>query len=217
VGIRTELNRTMESGAGICRTEASLRETCDTIRQLQRRFADVVVTDRSQTFNTELTTALELGFLLDALNYIKDYIDGTLAYRWSCRMGVCGSCGMMVNGVPRLTCSAFLREWYPHPIRVEPLTHFPVIRDLIINMDDFMHKLTEVKAWLIPKEGRPVSEGEYLQTPAELAHYQQFSLCINCMLCYAACPIYGLDPKFIYVAWLIVSRVVAWIVIAQGG
>jgi fumarate reductase flavoprotein subunit len=66
VGIRTELNRTMESGAGICRTEASLRETCDTIRQLQRRFADVVVTDRSQTFNTELTTALELGFLLDA-------------------------------------------------------------------------------------------------------------------------------------------------------
>jgi succinate dehydrogenase/fumarate reductase iron-sulfur protein len=200
VGIRTELNRTMESGAGICRTEASLRETCDTIRQLQRRFADVVVTDRSQTFNTELTTALELGFLLDALNYIKDYIDGTLAYRWSCRMGVCGSCGMMVNGVPRLTCSAFLREWYPHPIRVEPLTHFPVIRDLIINMDDFMHKLTEVKAWLIPKEGRPVSEGEYLQTPAELAHYQQFSLCINCMLCYAACPIYGLDPKFIYVA-----------------
>jgi fumarate reductase iron-sulfur subunit len=135
--------------------------------------------------------------VLDALNYIKDYIDGTLAYRWSCRMGVCGSCGMMVNGVPRLTCSAFLREWYPHPIRVEPLTHFPVIRDLIINMDDFMHKLTEVKAWLIPKEERPRSEGEYLQTPAELAHYKQFSLCINCMLCYAACPIYGLDPKFI--------------------
>src|SRR5918992_360668 len=120
--------------------------------------------------------------VLDALNYIKDYIDGTLAYRWSCRMGVCGSCGMMVNGVPRLTCSAFLQEWYPHPIRVEPLTHFPVIRDLIINMDDFMHKLTEVKAWLIPKEERPRSEGEYLQTPAELAHYQQFSLCINCML-----------------------------------
>jgi fumarate reductase flavoprotein subunit len=65
-GIRTELNRTMESGAGIYRTEAALRETCNTIRQLQRRIADVAVTDRSQIFNTELTTALELGFLLDA-------------------------------------------------------------------------------------------------------------------------------------------------------
>ena len=48
--------------------------------------------------------------VLDALNYIKDQIDGTLTFRWSCRMGVCGSCGMMVNGVPRLTCAAFLRE-----------------------------------------------------------------------------------------------------------
>src|SRR5687767_7904803 len=100
--------------------------------------------------------------VLDGLNYVKDEIDGTLSYRWSCRMGVCGSCGMMVNGEPRLTCSAFLREWYPRPMRVEPLTHFPVIRDLIINMDDFMRKLTEVKAWLIPKEEKPVSEGEYL-------------------------------------------------------
>ena len=65
--------------------------------------------------------------VLDALNYIKDQIDGTLTFRWSCRMGVCGSCGMMVNGVPRLTCAAFLREYYPHEIRVEPLTNFPII------------------------------------------------------------------------------------------
>jgi fumarate reductase iron-sulfur subunit len=135
--------------------------------------------------------------ILDALNYIKDQIDGTLSYRWSCRMGVCGSCGMMVNGEPRLTCSAFLREWHPNPIRIEPLSHFPVIRDLIINMDDFMNKLTEVKAWLIPKEDKAVSEGEYLQTPAELAHFKQFSMCINCMLCYAACPVYAIEPRFI--------------------
>jgi fumarate reductase iron-sulfur subunit len=135
--------------------------------------------------------------VLDALNYIKDFVDGTLSYRWSCRMGVCGSCGMMVNGEPRLTCSAFLREWYPDPIRVEPLTHFPVIRDLIINLDDFIHKLSEVKAWLIPRHAKPISQGEYLQTPAELAHYKQFSMCINCMLCYAACPVYALEPRFV--------------------
>ena len=46
--------------------------------------------------------------VLDALNYIKDHVDGTLSYRWSCRMGVCGSCGMMVNGEPKLTCATFL-------------------------------------------------------------------------------------------------------------
>jgi len=135
--------------------------------------------------------------VLDALNYIKDQLDGTLSYRWSCRMGVCGSCGMMVNGEPRLSCSAFVREWYPNPIRVEPLTHFPVIRDLIINMDDFMQKLTEIKAWLVPKEDKPVSEGEFLQTPGQLAQFKQFSMCINCMLCYAACPVYAIEPKFI--------------------
>jgi fumarate reductase iron-sulfur subunit len=135
--------------------------------------------------------------VLDALNHVKDQIDGTLSYRWSCRMGVCGSCGMMVNGEPKLTCAAFLRDYYPEVIRVEPLNYFPVIRDLVINMDDFMHKLTEVKAWLVPKEEKPVSEGEYLQTPAELAHYKQFSMCINCMLCYSACPVYGQHSEFI--------------------
>jgi fumarate reductase iron-sulfur subunit len=135
--------------------------------------------------------------VLDALNYIKDEIDGTLSFRWSCRMGVCGSCGMMVNGEPTLTCAAFLRNYYPNPIRVEPLNYFPVIRDLVINMEDFLEKLDDVKAWLVPKEEKPVSEGEYLQTPAQLAQYKQFSMCINCMLCYAACPIYGQHPNFL--------------------
>ena len=135
--------------------------------------------------------------VLDALNHIKDEIDGTLTYRWSCRMGVCGSCGMMVNGEPKLTCAAFLRDYYPQEIRVEPLNYFPVVRDLVINMDDFLDKLTEVQAWLVPEEEKPVSEGEYLQTPAELAQYKQFSMCINCMLCYSACPVYGQNPDFI--------------------
>ena len=66
--------------------------------------------------------------VLQGLQYVKDHLDGTLTYRWSCRMGVCGSCGMMVNGQPRLTCSAFLRDYYPNPVRVEPLAHFPVLR-----------------------------------------------------------------------------------------
>jgi len=86
---------------------------------------------------------------LDALNYLKNQVDGTLTFRWSCRMGVCGSCGMMVNGTPKLTCATFLRDYYPGAIQVGPLANFPVIRDLVIDMDDFMNKLQEIKPWII--------------------------------------------------------------------
>jgi fumarate reductase iron-sulfur subunit len=134
--------------------------------------------------------------VLDALNYIKDELDGTLSYRWACRMGVCGSCGMMVNGEPVLTCAAYLTNLLPGPIRVEPLTSFPVIRDLVVDVEDFLGKLRRVKPWLIRDRERPASGGEYLQTPAELAEYRPYSMCINCMLCYAACPIYALEPEF---------------------
>jgi fumarate reductase iron-sulfur subunit len=135
--------------------------------------------------------------ILDGLNFVKDHLDGTLSYRWSCRMGVCGSCGMTVNGEPKLTCATFLANYAPGPVRVEPLRNFPVIRDLVVAIDDFMEKLTQVRPWIVRDEDKPLSEGEYRQTPEQMDEYKQFSMCINCMLCYAACPIYGLDPKFI--------------------
>jgi fumarate reductase iron-sulfur subunit len=134
--------------------------------------------------------------VLDALNYIKDRLDGSLAYRWSCRMGICGSCGMMVNGEPKLTCATFLVDYAPGPVRIEPLKYFPIVRDLVIEMSDFLQKLKRVKPWIIRREEKPLTEGEYLQTPEQLENYKQFSMCINCMLCYAACPVYGLDPLF---------------------
>src|SRR5499426_2562292 len=87
--------------------------------------------------------------VLDALNYIKDRLDGPLSYRWSCRMGACGSCGMMVNGEPQLTRATFLSHYLPGPIRVEPLRYFPIRRDLVIDMTDFMGKLQSVKPWII--------------------------------------------------------------------
>jgi fumarate reductase iron-sulfur subunit len=135
--------------------------------------------------------------VLDGLNYIKDRIDGTLSFRWSCRMGICGSCGMMVNGDPTLTCGAFLTEYGPGPVRVEPLANFPVIRDLVVDIDDFMRKLPTVKPWLVREEEPPFADIEFIQTPAELDAYKQFSMCINCMLCYAACPVYALEPEFL--------------------
>ena len=144
--------------------------------------------------------------VLDALNYLKDEVDGSLTYRWSCRMGVCGSCGMMVNGVPRLTCAAFLRDYLPGPIRVEPLAGFPIERDLVVVLDDFMEKLTEVKPWIIREDDIPLSAGEYRQTPAQLAQFKQFSMCINCMLCYAACPVYQHEEEFVGPAALALAQ-----------
>jgi fumarate reductase iron-sulfur subunit len=136
--------------------------------------------------------------VLDALNHVKDQLDGTLSYRWSCRMGVCGSCGMTVNGEPKLTCATFLADYAPGPVRVEPLRNFPVIRDLIVDIGDFMRKLVRVKPWIVrAAEEKPLAQGEYLQTPDQMDEYKQYSMCINCMLCYSACPIYGLDPKFL--------------------
>ena len=135
--------------------------------------------------------------VLDALNYIKGHVDGSLSYRWSCRMGICGSCGMMVDGVPKLTCNAFLRDYWPKPITIGPLNNFPVVRDLVIDMDDFMHKLKSIKPWIIRKQNVPLGGGAFVQTTAQIDEFRQFSQCINCMLCYAACPVYGLNDKFL--------------------
>ena len=106
---------------------------------------------------------------------------------------------MMVNRVPRLTCAAFLKEYYPKKIRVEPLDGFPVERDLVTDMDGFVSKLTDVSPWINRNEGeeKPIEEGTYLQSPRELAEYKQYSMCINCMLCYAACPVFALDTNFL--------------------
>jgi fumarate reductase iron-sulfur subunit len=135
--------------------------------------------------------------ILDGLNHVKNEVDTTLSFRWSCRMGICGSCGMNVDGEPRLTCATFLSDYAPGPVRVEPLANFPVVRDLVVDLYDFMEKLPRVKPWIIRDDEMSVDDGEYLQTPEELEAYKQFSMCINCMLCYAACPVYGLDPDFI--------------------
>ncbi|NNJ83451.1 MAG: succinate dehydrogenase/fumarate reductase iron-sulfur subunit [Gammaproteobacteria bacterium] len=134
--------------------------------------------------------------VLDALNYVKDNTDTTLSYRWSCHMAVCGSCGMMIDGEPTLSCKAFLKD-YGDTIRVEPLYHFPIERDLVTVIDDFVEKLTKVKPFLIPKQPKSIEEGEYLQTPKQLKKFKQYTLCINCMLCYSACPQYGLIPDFL--------------------
>lgn len=152
--------------------------------------------DDKPFFQTYQVPCEEEWVVLDALNYVKDEMDRTLSYRWSCHMFVCGSCGMVINGEPKLACKAFLRD-YKGKIRVEPLANFPIERDLVIVQDDFIEKLESVKPYIVAKQEKPVEQGEYLQTPAQLKAYKQYSMCINCLLCYSACPQYGLDEKFI--------------------
>jgi fumarate reductase iron-sulfur subunit len=144
--------------------------------------------------------------VLDALNYIKSYVDGSLTFRWSCRMGICGSCGMMVNGTPRLTCSAFLRDFYPREVVVEPLANFPIIRDLVVDVSDFMQKLGDVQPWIIRDDKAGTEDGAFRQTPAQMERFHQYSQCINCMLCYAACPVYAIDTSFLGPAAIALAR-----------
>jgi fumarate reductase iron-sulfur subunit len=144
--------------------------------------------------------------VLDALNYIKDQLDGSLTFRWSCRMGICGSCGMIINGREWLACEKRISEFISvGPIRVGPLQHFPVIRDLVIDMTDFLEKLGKIRPWLI-RDLDTFPQGEFLQAPEQLESYKQYSMCINCMLCFSACPVYGIDPTFVGPATIAIAQ-----------
>jgi len=132
--------------------------------------------------------------VLDALNHIKDHLDGTLSYRWSCHMAVCGSCGVMINGEPKLGCKTFLRD-YPDGVRIAPLENLAIERDLVVDMAGFGDRLAAVQPYLMPRGAAPA--GTYRQTPAQLDRFQQYAMCINCLLCYAACPQVGLNPGYL--------------------
>jgi len=153
-------------------------------------------TDDAPYYQSYQVPCQEEWVVLDALNYIKDNLDRTLSYRWSCHMAVCGSCGMMVNGEPTLTCGSFIREM-PDKITIDPLDNFPVARDLIVDIDGFVEKLTSVKPYIVPTEERTVEQGTYSQSPAQLQDYMSYTHCINCLLCYSACPQVNLNEGFV--------------------
>jgi fumarate reductase iron-sulfur subunit len=113
---------------------------------------------------------------------------------------------MMVNGAPKLTCETPVKSSGKEELYIAPLEHFPVVRDLVVDISDFMDKLQRVQPWIIRDKEKPLDEGEYLQTPEQRASYASHSACINCMLCYAACPVYGLESDFIVPAALALAR-----------
>src|ERR671921_1322386 len=137
--------------------------------------------------------------VLDALLYAKAYKDPSIGIRYSCRMASCGSCGMKINGIPRLACYTKVTELQGSEITVEPLANFPLIRDLVTDFSQFFAHHRNMEPY-IQNEHADIKENdtltEFMQTPEDVDRYLQFSYCIKCGLCYSACPTVATDTKF---------------------
>ncbi|MGI0029518.1 MAG: succinate dehydrogenase/fumarate reductase iron-sulfur subunit, partial [Nitrososphaera sp.] len=137
--------------------------------------------------------------VLDALLYAKAYKDPSIGIRYSCRMASCGSCGMMINGIPRLACYTKVSEIAGSAITVEPLTNFPHIRDLVTDFSQFFHHHKAMQPYIQNEEPEIKDTNklsEFIQSPEELDKFLQFSYCIKCGLCYSACPTVATDTRF---------------------
>lgn len=138
--------------------------------------------------------------VLDALIDIKQEQDNTLSMRYSCRMGICGSCAMVVNGKPVLSCETnILQNLKDGKVEVAPMQGHPLLRDLVTDFDDFFAKHKSIRPHIVRKdeEEKYLAEKEYPQTKDELSKYLPFSYCIMCGLCVDACPVVNVNPRFI--------------------
>ena len=162
------------------------------------------------------TFRLEKGstgpMVLDALIQIKAAVDSSLAFRRSCREGICGSCAMNINGINCLACTTALADLRGE-VRIYPLPHMPVIKDLIPDLSNFYAQYASVKPWL--QASTPVSpDRERLQSKAEQERIDRPAACILCACCSTACPSYWwnsdrfLGPAALLAAyrWIIDSR-----------
>jgi succinate dehydrogenase / fumarate reductase iron-sulfur subunit len=132
--------------------------------------------------------------VLDALNQLKWYEDGTITYRRSCAHGICGSDAMRINGRNRLACKALVSE-FGKRITLEPLIGFKVIKDLVVDMEPFFEAYKSVKPYLIADEA-PAGR-ERLQSPEERAAFDDTTKCILCAACTTACPITWTNDQFV--------------------
>ena len=140
---------------------------------------------RVDTYQVDLDTCGPM--VLDALIKIKNEIDPTLTFRRSCREGVCGSCAMNIDGTNTLACTKFIGE-VSGDVRVYPLPHMPVVKDLVPDLTQAYAQYTSIEPWL--KATTPAPERERLQTPEERAKLDGLWECILCFSCTTACPSY---------------------------
>jgi succinate dehydrogenase / fumarate reductase, iron-sulfur subunit len=137
--------------------------------------------------------------ILEGLIYIKENLDSTLAFRTSCRMGICGSCGMFINNYPRLACQTQIAELKSTVITIKPLPNSPLIKDLAVDLSPLFEKHRSIKPFIVQnaREAQSQLTREYLQTPEQVEEYEQFSYCVKCGICLAACPTSASDVKFL--------------------
>ena len=135
--------------------------------------------------------------VLDTILDVKKHLDHSIAVRYSCRQATCGSCGMIINGRPRLACFTKISELDSSVIRVEPMNNFPIIRDLVVGFDRLFKTHKKLKPYIISEDSETISTKEFLQTPQEVEKYIQFANCIKCGLCNSVCPTMATDSSFI--------------------
>ena len=149
--------------------------------------------------------------ILDALLWIKNKIDPTLTLRRSCREGICGSCAMNIGGENSLACTTSTDD-FKGPIKIYPLPHLPVVKDLVPDLTNFYAQHASIEPWL--KTETPAPEKEWLQSPSDRNKLDGLYECILCACCSTSCPSYWwngdryLGPAALLGAyrWLIDSR-----------
>jgi succinate dehydrogenase / fumarate reductase iron-sulfur subunit len=143
--------------------------------------------------------APEEATLLDCLDIIKDRYDGTLAYRKSCRMMICGSCGMRMDGAAVLACKTRIYESAQsgHAPVISAMGNLPIVKDLVVDMEPFWSKFRAVGPWLQPGYDQPLDGREYVIPQERMNHIHKESLCINCGCCVSECNAMEADPDFL--------------------
>ena len=136
--------------------------------------------------------------VLEAILEVKKHFDHSVAVRYSCRQATCGSCGMIINGKPRLACFTKISELESDVVTLEPMNNFPIIRDLAVRFERLFDTHHKIKPYLIRDDSEiSTNEKEFMQSPEELEQYIQFANCIKCGLCNSACPTMATDSSFI--------------------
>ena len=136
--------------------------------------------------------------VLDVVTYIQRALDPTLAYRFACRVGMCGSCAMNVNGAPRWTCRTHVNEVVRKGrIEISPLKNLPIIRDLVTDMREFFDKWARARGRF---EGARSRRDDLHQVPPENRDRKEVDAgieCIGCGVCYSACDVVGWNPDYL--------------------
>jgi len=137
--------------------------------------------------------------VLDGLLYIKENLDSTLTFRTSCRMGICGSCGMLINNYPHLACHTQIEEFHSNKLSIKPLPNQPIIKDLVVDLIPMFNVHKSIKPYIIRQDTEETENptAEFGQTPQELDAFLQFTYCIKCGICISACPTSASDKLFL--------------------